>query len=160
VRTRAGGARGYTYLGLMFIVALLALTTAMASVVWSTVQRRENERQLLFAGEQFAAAIERRHARPESAGAYPKRLEDMLGDTLHRELRQVYPDPMTGRREWGLVRDVAGGIVGVFSLSGDAPLQQKRFTGARSYRDWRFIAPSAGELASAAPDQPASAPAR
>ena len=144
----------------MFIVALLALTTAMASVVWSTVQRRENERQLLFAGEQFAAAIERRHARLESAGAYPKRLEDMLGDTLHRELRQVYPDPMTGRREWGLVRDATGGIVGVFSLSNDAPLRQTRFTGAKSYSDWRFIAPSAGELAGLATDKAASGPVR
>ena len=121
MRAKRCRARGYTYLGLMFIVALLALTTAMASVVWSTVQRRENERQLLFAGAQFAAAIERRHARPESAGAYPKRLEDMLGDGSHRELRQVYPDPMTGRREWGLVRDGSGGIVGVFSLSDATP---------------------------------------
>lgn len=154
---RAGG---YTYLALMFIVALLALTTAMASVVWSTVQRRENERQLVFAGGQLAAAIERRHAMPEAAGAYPRRLEDMLGDRLHRELRQVYVDPMTGRREWGLMRDLSGGIVGVFSLSDGAPLQQTRFTGAKSYREWRFVAPSAGEVEASAASAPAAASAR
>lgn len=152
MRAPAARAGGFAYLGLMFLVSLLGLTAAMASVVWSTAQRRENERQLVFAGEQFAAAIERRHARPESAGAYPRRLEDMLGDTLHRELRQVYADPMTGRREWGLLRDASGGIFGVFSLSEEVPLQQTRFIGARSYRDWRFIAPSAGELTQASGD--------
>ena len=42
----------------MFIVGVLALTSAMASAVWSTLQRRDNERELVFVGRQFQTAIE------------------------------------------------------------------------------------------------------
>ena len=144
----------------MFIVAGRAATAAMASVLWSTAQRRENERQLLFAGDQFIAAIERHRRRPEAAGRYPRKLEDLLGDALRRDLRQIYVDPMSGAREWGLVQTAAGGIVGVHSLSNAVPIGQTRFPGAKSYREWRFVAPSAGELdaAGASPAGAASAP--
>ena len=153
-------ARGYTYLGLMFIVAVLAATAAMASVVWSTAQRRENERQLLFAGDQFVAALERRRLRPGSDGSFPRKLEDLLGDTLRRDLRQIYVDPMTGSREWGLVKRASGDIVGVYSLSNAVPVGQQRFPGAKSYREWRFVASSAGDLdaGAALPAGAASAP--
>ena len=78
---KAAHSRGFTYLGVMFVVALLTLTAALASPVWSTVQKRENERELLFVGRQFQAAIERyaRHA-GGSAPTYPSRLDDLLRD--------------------------------------------------------------------------------
>lgn len=159
VKTRATPGRhaGFTYLGVMFLVMLLALTAAMASVVWSTEQRRENERQLVFVGLQFQAAIERyRQRSKDGEAAYPRRLEDLVRDAralnVVRHLRQVFPDPLTGSTRWGLVRLPDGGIVGVYSLSDRAPLQRGSlaqglsFPDAKSYRDWRFIAPSATEL--------------
>ena len=69
-----------------------------------------------------------------------------------RHLRQIYPDPITGTTQWGLIRLPDGGIVGVYSLSQREPLQRSSlgwglsFPAAKTYRDWRFIAPSAGEL--------------
>jgi type II secretory pathway pseudopilin PulG len=45
--------RGFTYLGLMFFIALMAMAAAMASAVWSTTQRRDNKRELVF-GRQVA----------------------------------------------------------------------------------------------------------
>lgn len=155
--SRAARGRGYTYLGVLFIVSLLSMTAALASVVWSTVQRRENERELVFVGRQFAAAIESYHrARSGAPGPpYPRELEQLLLDdralAVRRHLRQIYLDPMTGSRQWGLIRRPDGGIVGVHSLSGRAPLQRATlasglsFPVATSYRDWRFIAPSAAE---------------
>jgi type II secretory pathway pseudopilin PulG len=155
--SRAARGRGYTYLGVLFIVSLLSMTAALASVVWSTVQRRENERELVFVGRQFAAAIESYHrARSSAPGPpYPRELEQLLLDdralAVRRHLRQIYLDPMTGSRQWGLIRLPDGGIVGVHSLSGRAPLQRATlasglsFPLATSYRDWRFIAPSAAE---------------
>ena len=151
---------GFTYLGVLFLVSLLALTASMASVVWSTEQRRENERQLVFAGLQFQAAIEHyRQRSKEGEAPYPRRLEDLLRDAravnVLRHLRQVFPDPITGSTRWGLIRLPDGGIVGVHSLSGREPLQRASlgqglaFPDAKSYRDWRFIAPSAAELLAA-----------
>jgi len=161
--------RGFTYLGVLFIISVLGLTAAMASVVWSTVQRRENEKQLIFAGRQFESAIERYGQRAQGSPArFPRELDDLLRDpravNVQRFLRQIYVDPMTGEREWGLIRLPDGSIVGVHSLSTRTPLQASlsAVSGARgaeateSYRDWRFVAPSAEALLMAGPA--ASAP--
>lgn len=169
-RSAARG-RGFTYLGVMFIVAVLAMTSAMASAVWSTVQRRENERELVFVGRQFQAAIERYRQRSKGTtpqSQYPRRLEDLLRDVrvpqVERDLRQLYPDPITGHRQWGLIQLPGGGIVGVHSLSSRVPLQRSllasrlAFPQAMSYRDWRFVAPSAVALLAAAPQPDAAAP--
>jgi type II secretory pathway pseudopilin PulG len=152
---------GFTYLGVLFLVSLLALTASMASVVWSTEQRRENERQLVFAGLQIQAAIEHyRQRSKEGEAPYPRRLEDLLRDAravqVQRHLRQLFPDPVTGSNRWGLIRLPDGGIVGVHSLSEREPLQRAAlghglsFSNAKTYRDWRFVAPSAAELLVAA----------
>lgn len=153
--------RGFTYLGVMFIVSVLAMTAAMAASVWSTQQRRDNERELLFVGKQYQQAIE--HYRSRSTGAhppYPRRLDDLLLDAraprVQRDLRQRYPDPLTGSREWGVIRLPDGGIVGVHSLSERSPLKRDwkdavvAFPQSKNYRDWRFIAPSAVELLASA----------
>ncbi|GAB4556659.1 MAG: hypothetical protein Tsb007_15260 [Rhizobacter sp.] len=162
---------GFTYLGVLFIISVLGLTAAMASVVWSTVQRRENEKQLEFAGRQFQAAIERYGQRAQGGPArFPRELEDLLRDpraiNVQRFLRQVYVDPMTGERQWGLIRLPDGSIVGVHSLSSRTPLRSSlsAVAGARTgevaetYRDWRFIAPSAEALLMSGPGQAASTP--
>ncbi|MBX9795066.1 MAG: type II secretion system GspH family protein [Burkholderiaceae bacterium] len=161
----AAPCRGFTYLGVMFIVSLLSLTASMASVVWSTVQQRENERELAFAGRQYQAAIERYQQHSKTpARRFPRQLTDLLRDArdpaVRRDLRQLYPDPMTGRVQWGLIRLPDGGIVGVHSLSDRRPLQRSlispgvAFPKAVSYRDWRFIAPSGVDALAAALIEP------
>ena len=163
--------RGFTYLGVLFIISVLGLTAAMASVVWSTVQRRENEKQLVFAGRQFQAAIERYGQRAQGSNTrFPRELEDLLRDpravNVQRFLRQIYVDPMTGERRWGLIRLPDGSIVGVHSLSSRTPLRSSlsAVAGTRagevaeSYRDWRFVAPSAEALLMSGAGQAASAP--
>ncbi|MBC7995265.1 MAG: type II secretion system protein [Rhizobacter sp.] len=166
--------RGFTYLGLLFIISVLGLTAAMASVVWSTVQRRENEKQLVFAGRQFQTAIERYGQRAQGSNMrFPRELDDLLRDpralNMQRFLRQIYVDPITGERQWGLVRLADGSIVGVHSLSTRAPLRSSLSAvagtrggdvAAETYRDWRFIAPSAEALLMSGPGPAASAPAQ
>ena len=151
---------GFTYLGVLFLVTVLSMTAAMAGVVWSTVQRRENERELVFVGRQFQLAIEHyREFFKAGPTQYPPALEDLLRDPRSvdtaRHLRRLYSDPMTGEPSWGLVRLADGSIVGVYSLSEREPLQRSAlgqglaFPNAKTYRDWHFIAPSARELVAA-----------
>lgn len=148
---------GFTYLGVLFILSVLAMTAAMASVVWGTAQQRDNERELVFAGRQFELAIERyRAASTNPASLYPLRLDDLVRDDRaivpQHHLRRMYVDPMTGEATWGLIRLPDGGIVGVHSLSERKPYPREfvvaGFAPPRSvsYRDWRFVAPSAVEL--------------
>jgi type II secretory pathway pseudopilin PulG len=153
--------RGFTYLGVLFIVSLLALSAAAASAVWSVVQQRDKEVELVFAGRQFAAAIERYRARSDRlaevpARVYPDSLDALLSDDrallpMHH-LRRLYIDPMTGEAQWGLIRLPGGGIVGVHSLSTRRPYPRTFVTpdfstpATTAYRDWHFMAPSAQTL--------------
>lgn len=138
---------GFTYLGLLFLVAVIGVAIASIGTVWHTTQQRERETQLLFVGEQFSRAIESYYRQSPGAGQFPKALEDLLLDqrfpVVRRHLRRIYRDPMTESAEWGLVT-VGDRIVGVYSLSEDKPirtagLDRPAFAEAQTYRDWKFV---------------------
>ena len=142
---------GFTYLGALFLIILLGVFAAKAAAVWSTAAKRDRERELLFVGGEYRRALESfRKAHANSPQPYPTELAQLLGpgDRLVpvRHLRRLYADPVTGNAEWGLVRTPQGGIVGVYSLSGDAPVRVVAdsanaaidFAHAKSYRDWVF----------------------
>ena len=141
--------RGFTYLLVLFFVALMGAVLAATGTVWHTVAKREKEAELLFVGEQFRRAIGMYYERsPGTAKQFPLRLEDLLKDdrfpTTQRYLRKIFVDPVTGTPEWGLVK-LGDRIVGVHSLSADMPLKSSGFqknaadfgTAAR-YQDWVF----------------------
>ena len=59
--------------------------------------------------------------------------------------RQLYADPMTGKRDWELIMAPQGGIAGVKSRSTTAPLKQSgfrprdaQFEEKTRYADWEF----------------------
>lgn len=153
-RTRQAG---FSYLVLLFAVAIAATGLAGTGVVWHTVQKREKEAELLFIGNQFRAAIASYYSRT-SGGArpYPGSLEDLVKDprfpTPVRHLRKIYRDPMTGTTDWGLIAAPGGGIMGVYSKSEAAPLKRvdfdfpnraleehsKALGDKMSYKDWQF----------------------
>lgn len=149
---RAHRMRGFTYLGVLVLVAVMGAGTAGWLQLWHVAQAREKERELLFIGQQFRQALASWYRFGPSS---PRRLEDLLADPRtpvpQRHLRRVFVDPMTGRAEWGLVKDSGGGIVAVHSLSTAAPLQHAGFAArdvafekAARYSDWVF-APQGGE---------------
>lgn len=169
---------GWVLLALLFILAALGAGMAAVGTVWTTVVQREKEAELLFVGEQYRRAIESYQQRgPGSEKPYPPSLEALLQDRRFpmpvRHLRRLYPDPMTGRPEWGLVRDDQGGIVGVHSMADGVPMKtagfppvQEGFEAASSYREWVFKARQPEKKAAEAgdagregtPGQPAQRP--
>ena len=153
-------ARGFTYLAVLFIVAILMGGLALVGEVWETSARRDKEVELLFVGHQYRRAIGLYYdSTPGSVKRYPRTLEDLVKDArqpaTQRYLRRFYPDPITGKNEWGFVKAPDGGIQGVHSLSEEKPLKIAGFRvrdagleGAAKYGDWKFIH-----------TQPAAAPA-
>ena len=151
--------RGYTYLTVLFVVAMLASGLAVIGEMWHTAATREREAELLHIGNEYRKAIERYYL--AGTGQYPRSLADLLKDPRQpgtvRHLRRLYPDPVTGKDEWRLVRAPTGGIAGVASTSEAAPLKvsgfrvrDAEFEGKSKYSDWQFIyAPSAGGSAAA-----------
>ena len=146
MKYRAGG---YAYLYLLFAIALLAIAmTGVASLDMLT-RRQSDERELLRIGHEFRSAlISYRQSHPSRQ--FPLKIEDLLedrrGGSLKRHLRKLYVDPVTRRSDWGVIRQ-AGYIIGVHSLSENAPMKVANFEpedidfeGKESYSEWLFLA--------------------
>lgn len=148
-----GVQRGFTYIAVLIFVAIMSVGMAATAELWHTAMKRENEAQLLFAGDQFRNAIMMYYLQaPGPAGRFPARLEDLLKDPRYpatrRYLRKIYTDPMTNSAKWGLLKDASGDILGVYSLSADEPLKKANFSladqpfeGKTKYSDWVFTLP-------------------
>jgi type II secretory pathway pseudopilin PulG len=140
--------RGFTYLSVLFIVAILSTGLALVGEVWHTSAMRDKEADLLFVGNQYRKAIARYYlSGPQRQ--YPRSLEDLLKDPrrpgVERYLRKLYFDPLTGK-DWILVKAPDGGILGVHSASEEQPFKTARFKvrdatfeGAQKYADWKFV---------------------
>lgn len=143
--------QGFTYIGVLVLVALMGVALASAGQVWHTQQQREKEQELLFIGQQFRLALGRyAKSTPGQAKRYPLVLEDLLQDPrrpeIRRYLRKPYRDPITGSAEWGLITGPGGEIYGVHSLSDAEPLKKsnfgladRQFEGKMKYSDWVFM---------------------
>jgi len=141
---------GFTFLGLLFAVALAGIALAGTGVLWQLESRREKEKELLFIGEQYRQAVTSYYDKsPGSIKQYPARLDELLEDKRFpkplRHLRRHYRDPMTADGDWELILQQER-ITGVASRSqekpvkiGGFPVEQQDFEGAERYADWRFV---------------------
>jgi type II secretory pathway pseudopilin PulG len=144
--------KGFTYIGVLFAVALMGVTLALIATVTSQTQQRDKEKQLLFVGSQFQQAIASYYDNPPlgQVKQFPKKLEDLLQDNRTpftvRHLRKIFFDPFTANADWGLIKDASSGIVGVYSKSEIKPIKVAnfdkefaQFENRKHYSDWKFI---------------------
>jgi type II secretory pathway pseudopilin PulG len=142
-------ARGFTYITVLFVVAMMSGGLALIGEVWHTANVREKEAELLHIGNEYRKAIERYYLSGPSR-QYPKNFSDLIKDPRQpgtvRHLRRLYPDPVTGKDDWGLVKSADGGFAGVFSLSEEAPLKNSGFSvrdanfeAKTKYSEWQFV---------------------
>lgn len=147
---RLPNTQGAILMALLLGLALGGIGLMAAVDVWTLTRQREREQQLLFIGDQYRQAIRRYwFAAPSgSPRVLPASFEALLEDERYpmpmRHLRRLYPDPITGKSEWGVLRQ-SDRIAGVYSLSEAQPVKQTGFTPAyeifndkTSYRDWVF----------------------
>lgn len=145
--------RGFTYLLALAMVAIVGFGLARATMVWKTESQRIREDQLLDIGDQYRRAIEKYLNAQPNVPVFPRKLEDLLLDPrfpdTRRYLRQVRPDPLGPKREWGLIVDpLTQGIMGVYSRAPGRPIKQgnfkkpyEEFDNSASYADWKFFVP-------------------
>ncbi len=143
--------RGFTYLGLLFALALLGLALGAAGTVWSVVRQRDREQQLLWTGGEIRRAIGHYYqGGPGGLRVYPRSLQELTDDhrgpAVVRHLRRAYRDPMTDSDDWELIRGSDGGLIGVASKAKGKPMKQqgfaeadRAFQGAECYCEWRFV---------------------
>lgn len=152
MHARAHRQRGFTYLGLIILVAILGLVGAAGLKMGSLLQRQAAEQELLDIGAQFSDALySYAAATPPGQPQQPPNLAALLRDPrfpqVRRHLRKLYADPITGRAEWGLLyQPGSNGIIGVHSLSPAAALKvgnfEARFAGfdgKARLSEWHFM---------------------
>ena len=151
--------RGFAYIVLLVALAIIAMAAGNSISLGSQVARRDAELELLFTGTEFQLAL-RSYAGiapaavTPTAARGPRELADLLKDPraagVRRHLRQTRADPLTGRADWGVVRDPTGFITGVYSLAPGQPMKRlgfepvlQGFDEADNYQQWVFGLPTA-----------------
>lgn len=153
-RRRAG--RGFTYLWLLFVLALGGVALAAVGELEQDRQLREREAELRFRGEAIALALGRyAEQTPLGQSPLPRRLEDLLADPRfpkpRRHLRQLYTDPFTGRADWELMQGQAPAAAGpggtLVQVPGIVGVRSRSTKALRAYaeqhktaHDWAFTA--------------------
>lgn len=155
---------GFAYVMLLVAVAVLSVFAAGSLQLGSQLSRQHAEQALLDIGGEFqralysysgttAASVGGGNAAANLARG-PRTIEELLRDgrtaSTKRHLRQLYADPMTGSTQWGVIKDPAGFILGIYSKSSERPTKQTNFDmlqahfeDAESYSKWIFGLPSA-----------------
>ena len=163
--------RGFIYMALVVFFGIFAIFAASAMITGGMLQRNNAEDELLFVGAEFRNAIKSYYEASPDKPQYPPGLVDLISDPrfpagTKRHLRQIYPDPLTGRPAWGTVSAPGGGIMGVYSLSPAKavklfgfPPEFKSFEGKGRISEWVFtyVAPEIPLAAPAVADTPPAA---
>ncbi len=148
--------RGFTYIALLMLVAIMGAALAAESEVWYMARKREKEQELLFEGHQFRNALNSYYnSRGGLPGRFPTSLDDLLKDPRYpdtrRHLRKIFLDPMTNSTKWGTVKGPNGEIYGVYTLAEDEPVKKENFSledeafeGKKKYSDWIFMISARG----------------
>lgn len=155
----APGARsgGFTYIGLVVLLAILGLVAAAGMKTGSLMQRAAAEEELLEIGAAFSEALRSyAAATPRGQPQQPPNLEALLKDPrfpgVRRHLRRIFVDPVTGKAEWGVMTNGdKAGVTGVYSLSAARPLKVGNFDARflnfdnkERISDWKFTAAGQG----------------
>jgi len=148
---------GFTYVGLVFFVAILGLVGAATLKVDSLLRRAAAEQDLLEIGAEFSEALRSyAAATPRGNPTAPPTLQDLLKDPrfpgTRRHLRKIFVDPVTGKDEWGIVyQGDKVGVLAVYSLSRAQPLKVANFDARflsfenkEHLSEWKFTATGQG----------------
>lgn len=144
------GSLGFTYIGLLILMAISGIALAGVGIVWHQDAQREREKELIFIGEELRNAIGSYYeSSPSASKQFPQRVEQLLLDDrfpiIKRHLRKLYKDPITQSETWGLEIE-QGHIIGFYSLSVQKPIkkygfppQYDSFGQADQYTQWKFV---------------------
>jgi len=91
---------GFVLLAVLFLVALILITLAVAAPRIAQSIKRDRELELVHRGEQYKRAIKLYYRK---FGAYPSSIDQLVNTNQIRFLRKRYTDPMTGKDDWKLI---------------------------------------------------------
>lgn len=161
-RCRSSREGGYAILTVVFLVALMTVAAATASLNVLTEGKREKEKEMIWRGNQYVRAIKLYYRKN---GRFPAQLEDLYKPKIGnvRFLRQAYKDPMNkADGTWRLIYvGPAGQLIGSLKPPKNLQLPAPGTpgatpAGASSGATAATGAPQAGSSATATGTTPAS----
>lgn len=140
--------QGVTYLWMLFFVFLLGIGLGKSLEVFSLMDQRQKEQELLYVGKIYREAIRQYYLSGLEKSKYPTHLDDLLKDSRYivtrRYIRKLYLDPLTNK-DFLPIFSAEGGICGVKSTSLKKPIRTffkevelQQFNNAKSYQQWEF----------------------
>ncbi len=137
---------GYAVIVVVLLLALvaIALTAAVPRVL--TQGRREREEELIFRGEQYRRAIGLFNRK---FGRLPLSLDELLYTSQLSFLRRAWPDPMSSKGEWRVIRvgpsgELIGSVTGRAGPNPQARAGSGQGTSATTQEQTQRPPPSAG----------------
>ncbi len=145
-------------------IATLVMTLALALMLGTSGFQTywSKERRLIAAADEIVVALKAySNASPGTAKEFPLELTDLMRDPrmlANKSYLRVLPvdpinqksylrvlpvDPINQKQDWGVVRNKDHQVIGVHSLSNDAPTLFATlfsFRGGEKYSDWKFLA--------------------
>lgn len=121
-RTRAGSAeRGFTLAGLIVVMTIMMIFVAYTVPrQWSTVMKRERERETLYAMQQYAKAISEFQASHQTFPTSFQQLKDARRPRFVRGINAEIPDPLTGEFDWLVIPQSAQPLIPQHKYAGGA----------------------------------------
>src|SRR3954447_19547553 len=120
-RTRPGRSSesGFTLAGVIVIMTIMMIVVAYTVPrMWSTVMKRERERQTIFIMQQHAKAIADFRLKNNAYPTTPQQLKDARQPRMIRGIKGEYVDPLTGEVDWLVIPQAAGASLPVHGGTG------------------------------------------
>lgn len=110
LRTRAGKESGFTLAGVIVIMTIMMIVVAYTVPrMWSTVMKREREKETLYAMQQYAKAIVEFREKNKSLPTSIQQLKDARQPRMIRGVKGEFTDPLTGEVDWLVIPQAASG---------------------------------------------------
>ena len=90
---------GFTFLGLMVVIAVINIGLGVAATSWVTINKRAKEAELIWRGQQYVRALQ---CHRQQTGGLPDDLDELLDSDC---IRALYSDPMGRNGAWRVIRE-------------------------------------------------------
>ena len=108
-RNRATAQSGFTLAGVLVIMTIMMIFVAYTVPrQWSTIMKRERERETIYAMQQYAKAITEFRLKNNTFLTSPQQLKDARMPRMIRGVKGEYVDPLTGEVDWLVIPQSAG----------------------------------------------------
>ncbi|HXH40222.1 MAG TPA: hypothetical protein VNN08_16450 [Thermoanaerobaculia bacterium] len=115
---------GFTLAAVVVILTIMMIVVAYTVPrMWSTVMKRERERETIFAMQQYAKAITEFRTKNNTYPTSPQQLKDARQPRMIRGVKGEFIDPLTGEVDWLVIPQAAAGALPQHNAPGQVPGQ-------------------------------------